>query len=164
MTHPKHLKLPHPAATQALGRWLGEKLPAGNTLLLEGDLGSGKTTFVKGLGAGLQIPDTIDSPTFTLINEYHNGRLPLYHVDLYRLEGAAVDSLWLETYWDGIEFAPGIVAIEWAERLRYLPPEPLTIRFAHQGDQRLIRLTPTSPTQITLLENLPTDAILADEV
>jgi tRNA threonylcarbamoyladenosine biosynthesis protein TsaE len=158
------LRLSHAAATQTLGQWLGQRLTAGTTLLLEGDLGSGKTTFVKGLGAGLQIPDTIDSPTFTLISEYHNGRLPLYHVDLYRLEGASVDSLWLEAYWDGIEFAPGIVAIEWAERLRYHPPEPLTITLTHQGDQRLATLTATNPDHITFLEALPTDAILADEV
>lgn len=158
------LLLPHAASTQALGQWLGETLAVGTTLLLEGDLGSGKTTFVKGLGAGLQIPDTIDSPTFTLISEYHSGRLPLYHVDLYRLEGAAVDSLWLEAYWDGIEFAPGIVAIEWAERLRHHPPEPLTIALTHQGDQRLATLTATAPAHVTLLEALPTDAILANEV
>jgi tRNA threonylcarbamoyladenosine biosynthesis protein TsaE len=158
------LQLPTQAATQDLGCWLGEKLAVGTTLLLRGNLGSGKTTLVKGLGIGLQIPDTIDSPTFTLISEYHNGRLPLYHVDLYRLEGAAVDSLWLEAYWDGIEFAPGIVAIEWAERLRYHPPEPLTITLTHQGDQHLATLTATNPDHITLLEALPTDAILADEV
>ena len=156
--------LPHAHATQALGIWLGQQLNAGSTLLLKGDLGSGKTTFTKGLGAGLRIPDTIDSPTFTLINEYHCGRLPLYHVDLYRLEEGAIDSLWLEAYWDGIEFAPGIVAIEWAERLRYLPPEPLTIALTHQGNQRLATLSATKPAHVTLLEALPTDAILADEV
>jgi tRNA threonylcarbamoyladenosine biosynthesis protein TsaE len=164
MASPLRLLLPDFTATQALGEWLGTNLIVGTTLLLEGDLGSGKTTLAKGLGIGLGITDTIDSPTFTLINEYHGGRLPLYHVDLYRLEGAAVDSLWLEAYWDGIEFAPGIVAIEWAERLRYLPPEPLTIVLTHQGDQRLATLTATNPAQATLLEVLPTDAILADEV
>ncbi len=164
MPIPLTLRLPNAATTQRLGQWLGQSLAAGTTLLLEGDLGSGKTTFVKGLGTGLKIPDTIDSPTFTLISEYHSGRLPLYHVDLYRLEGAAVDSLFLEAYWDGIEFSPGIVAIEWAERLRYRPSEPLTITFSHAGDQRLVTLSPTQTTQITLLEALPTDAILANEV
>ncbi|MDA0269003.1 MAG: tRNA (adenosine(37)-N6)-threonylcarbamoyltransferase complex ATPase subunit type 1 TsaE [Cyanobacteria bacterium] len=164
MAHTIRLRLPNPNTTQRLGQWLGQHLAAGTTLLLEGDLGSGKTTFVKGLGTGLQVPETIDSPTFTLISEYHSGRLPLYHVDLYRLEGAAVDGLFLEAYWDGIEFAPGIVAIEWAERLHYLPPEPLTITFSHAGDRRLVVLTPSNSTQITLLEALPTDAILANEV
>lgn len=159
------LNLPSADATRALGHWLGHHLPAGTVLLLQGDLGSGKTTLVKGLGAGLAIPDTIDSPTFTLINEYLSGRLPLYHVDLYRLEGEAVDGLFLETYWEGIEFPRGIVAIEWAERLNYWPPQPLSLTLTHQAATgRLATLTPTTLSQASLLEALTPDAILAHEV
>ncbi|MEM6840232.1 MAG: tRNA (adenosine(37)-N6)-threonylcarbamoyltransferase complex ATPase subunit type 1 TsaE [Cyanobacteria bacterium P01_C01_bin.120] len=159
------LTLPDDRATLALGRWLGERLDAGTVLLLTGNLGAGKTTLTKGLGQGLCIPDEIDSPTFTLINEYDSGRLPLYHVDLYRLEGAESDRLFLESYWEGIEYPPGIVVIEWAERLRYLPPEPLRIDLAYESSGgRQAVLTPTNPDHIRLLEALTTDAILADEI
>jgi len=151
--------------TLALGRWLGRHLPAGTVLLLKGHLGSGKTTLVKGLGQGLEIPDEIDSPTFTLINEYLNGRLPLYHIDLYRLDAAATDRLFLETYWDGIEYPLGIVAIEWAERLADAPPDPLTIAIAyHAAGGREVTIIPSTPAQHTQLEALTTDALLADEV
>ena len=164
-TMSKTLLLPNDRATFALGKWLGERLAAGTVLLLTGDLGAGKTTLTKGIGRGLNIPDEIDSPTFTLINEYDSGRLPLYHVDLYRLEGAESDRLFLESYWEGIEYPPGIVAIEWAERLRYLPPEPLKIALSHHPEAgRQVTLTPSSSSQNCLIEALTTDAILADEI
>ncbi|MEL6605894.1 MAG: tRNA (adenosine(37)-N6)-threonylcarbamoyltransferase complex ATPase subunit type 1 TsaE [Cyanobacteria bacterium J06614_10] len=124
------IDLPTAVATQALGKALGEQLPAGSVLLLRGDLGSGKTTLVQGLGLGLGVAD-IDSPTFTLINEYTRGRLPLYHIDLYRLSEAEADGLYLETYWEGVEVEPGIVAIEWSERLRHLPPDPIELSLSY---------------------------------
>ncbi|MFK8185722.1 MAG: tRNA (adenosine(37)-N6)-threonylcarbamoyltransferase complex ATPase subunit type 1 TsaE [Phormidesmis sp.] len=133
------IDLPNIQATQALGRSLGEQLPAGSVLLLKGDLGAGKTTLVQGLGAGLGIAD-IDSPTFTLINEYTNGRLPLYHIDLYRLSEAEADAMHLETYWEGEEVTPGIVAIEWSERLRYLPPEPIELALSYLPQGRSANL------------------------
>jgi tRNA threonylcarbamoyladenosine biosynthesis protein TsaE len=117
--------------TRKLGVALGQQLPAGSVLLLEGDLGSGKTTLVQGLGAGLGITDAIDSPTFTLINEYLGGRLPLYHLDLYRLNPAEVTALALETYWDELEVELGIVAIEWAERLQSKPADYLQIQLVY---------------------------------
>ncbi|MBW4487709.1 MAG: tRNA (adenosine(37)-N6)-threonylcarbamoyltransferase complex ATPase subunit type 1 TsaE [Trichocoleus desertorum ATA4-8-CV12] len=125
--------LPDAAATRSLGLTLGQALPAGSTLLLEGDLGSGKTTLVQGLGAGLGIADTIDSPTFTLINEYMEGRLPLYHLDLYRLQSTEVAPLNLESYWEGIDYPLGIMAIEWAERLPYLPESYLQVHLRYQS-------------------------------
>jgi tRNA threonylcarbamoyladenosine biosynthesis protein TsaE len=161
---PVTLDLPHDAATQALGTWLGERLPAGTVLLLHGDLGSGKTTFVKGLGRGLGIAEDIDSPTFTLINEYPKGRLPLYHVDLYRLEGEAIAGLFLEAYWEGIEFPAGLMAIEWAERLPNPPPEALTLSLRAMETGRRITLQPATAPQSTLLETLTPDALLVDEV
>jgi tRNA threonylcarbamoyladenosine biosynthesis protein TsaE len=123
----KPLYLPDAAATRSLGVQLGQQLPAGTVLLLEGDLGSGKTTLVQGIGAGLGITEAIDSPTFTLINEYLGGRLPLYHFDLYRLNPGEAAALYPEHYWDGIETELGIVAIEWADRLNYLPTHYLRI-------------------------------------
>ncbi|MEM6452325.1 MAG: tRNA (adenosine(37)-N6)-threonylcarbamoyltransferase complex ATPase subunit type 1 TsaE [Cyanobacteria bacterium P01_D01_bin.105] len=129
------IDLPNIQATQALGRSLGEQLPAGSVLLLKGDLGTGKTTLVQGLGKGLGISD-IDSPTFTLINEYTSGRLPLYHIDLYRLSETEADAMHLETYWEGEEVEPGIVAIEWSERLKYLPPEPIELALSYLPEGR----------------------------
>ncbi|MGC1309769.1 MAG: tRNA (adenosine(37)-N6)-threonylcarbamoyltransferase complex ATPase subunit type 1 TsaE [Phormidesmis sp.] len=141
------INLPHAIATQALGKALGEQLPAGSVLLLRGNLGSGKTTLVQGLGSGLGITE-IDSPTFTLINEYHQGRLPLYHIDLYRLSAAEADALFLETYWDGQEVEPGIVAIEWSERLSHLPPDPIDITLSYLAQGRQAELV--LPISLTL--------------
>ncbi len=159
------LVLPNEGMTRALGIWLGRHLKAGTVLLLQGNLGSGKTTLVKGIGQGLDISETIDSPTFALINEYPQGRIPLYHVDLYRINAAASDRLFLEIYWEGVEYPPGILAIEWAERLQYLPPDPLKVAIAdHHPTGRKVILTPSTPAQATLLETLTLDAILADEI
>jgi tRNA threonylcarbamoyladenosine biosynthesis protein TsaE len=125
-------------ATLNLGISFGQNLPAGRVLLLEGDLGAGKTTLVQGIAKGLGITEQIVSPTFTLINEYRGGRLPLYHMDLYRLEPQAVAALNLETYWEGIEVPPGIVAIEWAERLPYKPNSYLSVylMYGSEGDRQ----------------------------
>ncbi len=121
------LSLGNAAATYNLGKSLGKFLPAGSVILLEGNLGTGKTTLVQGLGIGLGITETIDSPTFTLINEYFSGRIPLYHFDLYRLESSEIEALNLEIYWEGLEVPLGILAIEWAEKLVYYPPDFLQV-------------------------------------
>jgi tRNA threonylcarbamoyladenosine biosynthesis protein TsaE len=120
--------LPNANATRKLGNVLGRSLPAGTVLLLEGNLGSGKTTLVQGIGEGLGIVEAIASPTFTLVNEYLEGRVPLYHLDLYRLQPSEVAALYLDSYWDGLENPLGIVAIEWAERLEQRPSDYLQIR------------------------------------
>ncbi len=119
------------SATHELGVELGKSLPVGSVILLTGDLGSGKTTLVQGLAVGLEISSAIVSPTFTIINEYLDGRLPLYHLDLYRLDTAEIDDLNLESYWLGLETELGIVAIEWAERLSYLPERYLQIELTY---------------------------------
>ena len=100
--------------TRTLARDLAAGLAAGDTILLSGDLGAGKTAFVRGVAEGLGIdPDEVTSPTFTLVHEYRSGRLPLVHVDLYRLARADLDELGLDA--DLAE--RGVVAIEWPERL-----------------------------------------------
>jgi tRNA threonylcarbamoyladenosine biosynthesis protein TsaE len=130
-------------ATLRLGMALGESLTPGSVILLEGDLGAGKTTLVQGIGKGLGIIEPIVSPTFTLINEYTEGRLPLYHLDLYRLEPQEVATLNLESYWEGVEVISGIVAIEWAKRLPYKPDNYLNVSltYGHEGT-RQAELTP----------------------
>lgn len=135
------VKLPDANATQMLGIDLGKSLTAGSVILLTGDLGSGKTTLVQGLAQGMDIVDSIVSPTFTIINEYFSGRLPLYHLDLYRLTEAEVDDLQLESYWLGLETELGIVAIEWAERLSYLPANYLRIQLTYDADGRIAKIS-----------------------
>ncbi|MGQ9838238.1 MAG: tRNA (adenosine(37)-N6)-threonylcarbamoyltransferase complex ATPase subunit type 1 TsaE [Cyanobacteriota bacterium] len=124
-TETSPLVLPSAAATQALAARIGqvavrlsktESFP-GLVILLEGDLGSGKTTFVQGLGQGLGIPEPIDSPTFVLLQEYNSGQLPLFHCDLYRLDSVSAEDLGLEELWS----SRGITAIEWPQHLLYLP-------------------------------------------
>src|SRR5712671_7280058 len=104
--------------TAAVGRELAATLSAGDVLLLYGDLGAGKTAFVRGLAEGLGVSrDQVSSPTFTLIQEYRGGRLPLFHVDLYRIDDPReIDDLGLDEIAEG-----GVMAIEWAERLRQPP-------------------------------------------
>lgn len=108
-------------STAKLSYLLGRNLPSKSVILLRGELGAGKTTLVQGLGKGLGITEAIASPTFTLVNEYTQGRLPLYHLDLYRLEKERVGEIYPEIYWEGLEVEPGITAIEWSERLPYKP-------------------------------------------
>ncbi len=135
------LHLPNAEATRDLGKQLGRSLPPNTILLLEGNLGAGKTTFVQGLGEGLNIPESIESPTFTLINEYTTGRIPLYHLDLYRLEAVEIKQLNLEQYWEGIEVEPGMVAIEWADRLPYKPESYLQIELSYtEKGERIAKL------------------------
>ena len=127
-------------ATQHLGYLLGKYLPCGSVVLLTGNLGAGKTTLVQGIGTGLGIKESIVSPTFTLINEYTEGNCPLYHLDLYRLEPAQVDSIYPEMYWEGLEVEPGITAIEWWQRLQLKPESYLEIELIIQANNRLAHI------------------------
>lgn len=126
------------AGTEAAGRQLAESLRPGDVVLLYGDLGAGKTAFTRGIAQGLGIdPADVSSPTFTLIQEYR-GRLPLYHVDLYRLEEREVDDLGLEE----LVLGDGIVVIEWAERWRGRPDDVIEVWLEHAGEEeRRIRLS-----------------------
>ena len=115
--------------TISFARTFAARLGPGCVVLLRGDLGSGKTTFVRGLALGLGLDsDAVSSPTFTLIQEYR-GRPSLYHVDLYRLRGAETDDLGLEELTAG----DAIVAIEWPENLLTPPPGALEVGIADRG-------------------------------
>ncbi len=136
--------LPNLQATLNFGKKLGESLPGGSTILLQGNLGAGKTSLIQGIGQGLGITEPIVSPTFTLINEYTEGRLPLYHLDLYRLQPEEVEGIYPEIYWEALEVTPGITAIEWSQRLPYQPDHYLEINLTspskggRQVDLRII--------------------------
>lgn len=107
------------AETIAVAQALATTLNAGDVVLLTGNLGAGKTAFVRGLAAGLGIdPNDVSSPTFTIVHEYRGGRLVLYHADLYRLERAATEEIGLEEM--GVK--DGVLAIEWPDRLTHALP------------------------------------------
>ncbi len=128
-----------PEQTRALARDLAQRLERGDVVLLEGDLGAGKTTFIQGLAQGLGVPEDVyvSSPTFALITEYP-GRMILYHVDLYRLEPEEVLDLGLEEL-----LAQGILAIEWAERLPFAFSKGFKVRIEILGpDKRRLHIEP----------------------
>ena len=106
--------------TFEIGKKLGEKADKGEIICLEGDLGVGKTVFTKGFAKGLDIEENIDSPTFTIVQEYTEGRLPLYHFDVYRIgDVSEMDEIGYEDYF----FGEGVCLIEWASRIEELIPE-----------------------------------------
>lgn len=130
--------------TIEFARRLGAGLRAGAVVLLSGELGTGKTAFVRGLAAGLGIdPDEVSSPTFTLIHEYH-GRLTLYHADLYRLSEREAEELGLEE----LASSQGVVAIEWAEKLPLPIHGAFEVHIVHEGgDDREITIAATYSTR-----------------
>jgi len=133
--------------TLDLGRGLGRALKGGELLLLEGDLGYGKTVFARGVAAALGIPqDEVTSPSFTLVHEYRGGRVPLFHVDLYRLDAPEdeVGALGIEE----ILAAGGVVVVEWGEKLPpFLKRGATTIRFHDVGEgSRRIEILSASTT------------------
>lgn len=127
--------------TESAGESLGRTLRAGEVVLLFGDLGAGKTAFVRGLARGVGAdPEEVSSPTFTIVQEYPGTSATLYHVDLYRLEPDEIDDLGLEDLVAG----EGIVAIEWAERWRGRPDGDgvIEVRIDDAGeDRRRIRVS-----------------------
>ncbi len=123
--------------THAVARELAARLTPGDVVLLSGNLGAGKTAFVRGMAAGLGIdPAEVSSPTFTLVHEYRGGRLTLYHADLYRIDKAATEDLGLEQ----MGVADGVLAIEWPEQLTHAMPGAIWVTL-EIGDDTSRRIT-----------------------
>jgi tRNA threonylcarbamoyladenosine biosynthesis protein TsaE len=127
--------------TRAAGRALASQISPGTIVLLYGDLGAGKTVFVRGLAEGLGLdPEAVSSPTFTIVQEYRGPAVTLQHVDLYRLSPREVEDLALEDL-----LSPStVMAIEWAERLPVMPGSAVVeVRLEHDGDARRIDVRPS---------------------
>jgi len=124
--------------TVAIAQRIASRLTRGSVIFLLGELGAGKTAFVRGLAKGLGIdPDEVSSPTFTIVQEYR-GRMPLYHVDLYRLTTEEADDLGLDQLGDG----DGVIAVEWAERCPPHLKATLVVRIEDGGgDVRVITVS-----------------------
>ena len=132
----KRLNAHNEEETKAVAAELAKFLEPGDVILLEGNLGAGKTTFTKGLAEGLGISKVIKSPTYTIIREYLEGRLPLYHMDVYRLEETGGMDLGLEEYFEG----DGVSIIEWATFIpEDLPQEYLQIKLVPVGEDLMER-------------------------
>lgn len=126
------VKVSTPEETMAIGQKIAPLLAPKDIILLDGDLGAGKTTFTKGLATGLGIKRNVKSPTFTIIREYQDGRLPLYHMDVYRLEDGSGDELGLDEYFNG----DGVSVVEWSKFVAdELPDDYLRIAFKRLDDE-----------------------------
>ena len=127
--------------TEALGERVGRSLTPGAVLAYTGDLGAGKTAFTRGVARGLEIPERITSPTFTIVNEYEGGRLPLFHFDMYRLGSS--DELF-DIGWEDYLARDGVCAVEWSENVEDILDTDtirVDIRRGESDDQRLITIS-----------------------
>jgi tRNA threonylcarbamoyladenosine biosynthesis protein TsaE len=122
------------AETEAIGRRFADELGPGAVVALQGDLGAGKTQFVKGVVAGLGARVAVTSPTFTIVHEYSGGRVPVYHFDFFRIEHRArLTGIGLDDYF----FGAGVSLVEWADRFRDLiPPEARWVCFESESAER----------------------------
>ena len=135
--------------TRALGRRLAAALAAGSVVAFTGDLGAGKTAFTRGLAEGLGVTQRVTSPTFTIVNEYEGGRLPLFHFDLYRLSSS--DELY-DIGWEDYLRRGGVCAVEWSENAADALDADcvrVDIRRGEEEGQRLIRITGIEPWEGT---------------
>ena len=121
-----------PEETEALGEALGRVIQPGTVIAYTGDLGAGKTAFTRGLARGLGYCDPVTSPTYTIVNEYLGGRLPLFHFDMYRLHSS--DDLW-DIGWEDYLDRNGICAVEWSENVADALENALVVRIEKIGDE-----------------------------
>jgi len=132
-----------PAETEALGAALGRVLTPGTVIAYRGDLGAGKTAFTRGLARGLGYSDPVTSPTYTIVNEYLGGRLPLFHFDMYRLRSS--EDLW-DIGWEDYLDRGGVCAVEWSENVEDALEGALTVTIEKLGeDSRRITIEGREP-------------------
>ena len=124
------------AETEALGAKLAAVLQPGDVIAYLGDLGAGKTAFTRGLARGLGIAEAVTSPTYTLVNEYLDGRLPLFHFDMYRLSDA--DELF-DLGWEDYLARHGVCAVEWSENVWEALENPITVQIRTDADDEALR-------------------------
>ena len=128
-----------PAETEAVGIALGKTIKPGTVIAYRGDLGAGKTAFTRGLARGLGAKEQVTSPTYTIVNEYLSGRMPLFHFDMYRLSCA--DDLW-DIGWEDYLERGGVCAVEWSENVRDAMADAITVCIQKLGeDSRKITIT-----------------------
>jgi len=139
MTYTTH----SPTETEALGAALGRVLTPGTVIAYRGDLGAGKTAFTRGLARGLGYADPVTSPTYTIVNEYLGGRLPLFHFDMYRLRSS--EDLW-DIGWEDYLDRGGVCAVEWSENVEDALEDALTVTIEKLGeDSRRITVEGREP-------------------
>ena len=126
-----------PQETEALGEALGRVLPPGSVVAYTGGLGAGKTAFTRGLARGLGVQDRVTSPTYTIVNEYEGGRLPLFHFDWYRLSDA--EELF-DIGWEDYLSRGGVCAVEWSENAPEAFDAPVRVTIRQAGEARLISI------------------------
>ena len=121
-----------PAQTETVGAALARILLPGTVIAYRGDLGAGKTAFTRGLARGLGVNDPVTSPTYTIVNEYLGGRMPLFHFDMYRLHSA--DDLW-DIGWEDYLERGGVCAVEWSENVAEAMENPITVTIEKTGEE-----------------------------
>ena len=121
-----------PAETEAVGAALAQKLRPGTVIAYRGDLGAGKTAFTRGLAKGLGCEDMVTSPTYTIVNEYLSGKMPLFHFDMYRLGSA--DDLW-DIGWEDYLERGGVCAVEWSENVEEALDDFILVNIEKTGDE-----------------------------
>ena len=121
-----------PQETEAVGEKLAQSLAPGTVLAYRGDLGAGKTAFTRGLARGLGYQEPVTSPTYTIVNEYLGGRLPLFHFDMYRLHSS--DDLF-DIGWDDYLERGGVCAVEWSENVADAMEDPITVTIEKLGEE-----------------------------
>jgi tRNA threonylcarbamoyladenosine biosynthesis protein TsaE len=136
------VRCPRHEDTFALGERVGRAAIAGTVVALIGDLGAGKTVFARGVGSGLGVGTRVQSPTFVIVAAHEGGRLPFWHVDLYRVGAEDLPGLGLGEVLD----QPGVVVVEWGDRFPdLLPSDRLEVRIDEEGSERRIRVDATGP-------------------
>ena len=121
-----------PEETGKIGAALGQRLKAGTVIAYRGDLGAGKTAFTRGLALGLGCREIVTSPTYTIVNEYLGGRIPLFHFDMYRLHSS--DDLW-DIGWEDYLDRGGVCAVEWSENVNDAMEDPIYITIEKTGEE-----------------------------